>query len=194
MEDKTYNVVISGVGGQGTVLASKLLSEVAARSGLDVKQSEVHGMSQRGGDVISQVRFAKKVYSPLITEGEADVLLSFELLEGLRYISYVKPDGKAIVSTKKIIPSSVGSGSDKYPDNIEDKIKTLIKDVTFVDGEQIALDIGNVRTVNIILLGALSKALPFKLEEWEEAIKVTVPPKTIDVNLKAFSKGRELVN
>ncbi|MBN2542498.1 indolepyruvate oxidoreductase subunit beta [bacterium] len=189
MDKATKSIFITGVGGQGILLASELLTSVAMREGYDAKKSEVHGMAQRGGSVISAVKFGEKVYSPLIAQAEADVLLSFEKLEALRYIKYLAPGGKVIVNTQEIFPGPVSAGLMDYPKDIEDKIKEYAEEAIFIDGLSIAKEVGNVRTVNVVLLGATSYFLPFKKETWKEMIEGNVPPKTIEVNLQAFDKG-----
>jgi len=185
------NVIISGVGGQGTILASKVLSEVALRSGLDVKQSEVHGMSQRGGNVVSMVRFGSAVASPLITKGEADVLLAFEEMEGLRYVSWLRPGGRALISRQQIHPSTVNAGLAKYPAGMEDAIRRACPRTIWIQAFDIARDLGNVRVANVVLLGALSASLPFPPEAWDAALRANVPAKVLDLNLEAFRLGRE---
>lgn len=187
------SVFISGVGGQGIILASELLSDVALRSGYDVKKSEVHGMAQRGGSVISAVKFGEKIYSPLVTEGEADVLLAFEPLEALRTLHYVKETGKVIVNSRPIMPATVASGAADYPENIFDKIKSVVPDVIIIDGISLAKEAGTTRAANVVLLGALSHFLPFSEDDWSEVIKRRVPKKYVDANLKAFKLGREAV-
>lgn len=188
---RTTNIVICGVGGQGIILASNVLCTTAFIEGHDVKKSEVHGMAQRGGSVITHVRFGTKVYSPLIEEGAADYVLAFEKLEALRYLHYVKQKGTIIVNDREIPPMSVLIGTADYPSNIATTLKKRGK-TFFVNAATIALDLGNIRTVNIILLGALSRFLGFKKESWEQAIKENVKAKFVDLNVKAFHKGKEL--
>lgn len=184
----TTNVVICGVGGQGIILASNVLCSVVFSEGLDVKKSEVHGMAQRGGSVITHVRFGKKVYSPLIEEGTSDFMLAFEPLEALRYSPYLKKDGIMIVNDHKIPPMSVLVGAATYPADIDRQLKKRGK-THIVDGTSVALELGNVRTVNIILLGALSKFLDFKKQSWEEAIRDNVKERFVDLNITAFNRG-----
>ncbi len=187
---KTFNIVIVGVGGQGVILASKIISNAAMDAGLDVKQSEVHGMSQRGGSVISHVRIGKKVYSPLVTEGEADVILAFEKLEALRYSHWVKEDGKIIYADTKINPSTVVAGLAQYPDDVDEQLSNLKCQVIKIDAAKLAQEAGNVKAVNTVLVGALSKMLPeIKEETWKEVLKKSVPSKVLEVNLKAFDLG-----
>jgi indolepyruvate ferredoxin oxidoreductase beta subunit len=188
---KATNVVICGVGGQGIILASDVLCHTAYLAGLDVKKSEVHGMAQRGGSVITHVRFGKKVYSPLIEEGTSDYILAFEKLEALRYLYYLKKNGQVIIDNREIPPMSVLVGQAQYPEDIDRKLRKLGK-AKFVDAASIALELGNIRVVNIILLGVLSTFLDFKKELWTEAISDNVKEKFVDLNIKAFSRGREL--
>ena len=191
--DNTISVLIAGVGGQGTVLASKLLATAAAEAGFDVRQSEVHGMSQRGGDVTSHVRFGPNVFSPLISTGEADFILAFEKLEALRNIHLLKKGGLAIVNDKKIIPMSVSAGLAEYPKDINEKLKSKPIDLIMFDADTIAIkDVGNIRTVNVILMGVLSHYLPIDEEIWLNVIKENVPKKAVEANLKAFKIGREI--
>ena len=157
-----------------------------------MKKSEVHGMAQRGGSVITHVKFGKKVYSPLIEEGTADFLLSFEKLEALRYLHYLRKNGQAIVNKREISPMSVLTGAASYPKSIEGKIRKWNK-THFVDADKIALELGNIRTVNIILLGMLATFLTFKQKSWVEAIKKNVKEKFITLNITAFNRGKELI-
>lgn len=187
---KTFNIVIVGVGGQGVILASKIISNAAMVAGLDVKQSEVHGMSQRGGSVISHVRIGKKVFSPLVTEGEADVVLAFEKLEALRYSHWVKPDGKIIYADTRINPSTVVAGLAEYPEDVDKQLENLECNVIKIDAANLAKEAGNVKAVNTVLVGALSKMLPeIKEEVWKEVLRKSLPAKVIEVNLKAFELG-----
>jgi indolepyruvate ferredoxin oxidoreductase beta subunit len=185
------NILMAGVGGQGTLLASEILSEVLMQAGYDVKKAEVHGMAQRGGSVVSHVRFGKKVYSSIIPEGEADVLFGFELLETYRYLPLVKKSGAVVVNSLKIAPPSVALGKSNYPADIADKLKELVANVHVVEGLQLAEEAGNSRTVNTVLLGALSNTLEPTHEQWITAIKSLVPERFLDVNLKAFELGRQ---
>ena len=188
----TTNIVICGVGGQGIILASNVLCYVAFLEGLDVKKSEVHGMAQRGGSVITHVRFGEKIYSPLIEQGKGDIILSFEKLEALRYIHYLKKNGIVIVNDREIPPMSVLTGTVFYPVNIERKLKKSGK-TFFIDAAKIALELGNIRAVNIILLGVLSKFLKFKKESWEKAIKENVKEKFAELNIAAFDRGKNII-
>jgi indolepyruvate ferredoxin oxidoreductase, beta subunit len=192
MDNKVTNVLIVGVGGQGVLLASEVLSETAIQAGLDVKKSEVHGMSQRGGVVTSHVKFGPKVYSPIIPYGQADVLISFEEAEALRAIDWMKKDGLIATSTTRLIPPIATSGKIKYPDDPVDDLRKKFKNVIAIDADSIALELGNPRLVNILLLGVISERLNLGDTTWEEAIKLRVKAKFVDLNLKAFARGREL--
>ena len=191
MSDVT-NVLLVGVGGQGTILASKILTMGLIENGYDVKMSEVHGMSQRGGSVSTQVRFGKKVYSPIIGEGMADFLVAFEEMEVARYAKFLKPDGKMVINRLCIPSLPVLSGQVAYPEHI---IESLKKDfpVLDLDATRIATEIGNPKSANVVLLGALVQALGLTNLDWSDFISRTVKPKFVDVNLKAFQKGREAV-
>ena len=186
------NVLISGVGGQGTILASNVLADVALRSGLDVKQSEVHGMSQRGGNVVSMVRFGERVASPLVAQGEADILLAFEEMEALRYIAWLRPAGRALINRQTINPAPVNAGLAQYPAEIEKTLRAAHPGTLFIDATRIAIEMGNVRVANVILLGAMSLSLGFPLGTWDAALRGSVPPKAADLNLRAFRRGQEI--
>lgn len=190
---KITNILMAGVGGQGTLLASEILTEVLMQAGFDVKKAEVHGMAQRGGSVVSHVRFGKKVYSSIIPEGEVDVLFGFELLETYRYLPLVKQDGAVVVNNLKIAPPSVALGQREYPPAIDEKLQARLKNVRVVDGLALAEQAGNARTVNTVLLGALSNTLEPSHEQWIAAIRSLVPERFQDVNLKAFELGRQAV-
>ena len=185
------NIMIVGVGGQGTLLASRLLGAVLPGMGYDVKISEVHGMSQRGGSVVTYVRYGEKVSSPIIDKGEADFILAFEQLEAARYISYLKPNGKIIMNTQKIDPMPVIIGAMDYPENIPEKIKDLGVDIIPVDALSMAEEAGSAKAVNVVLLGVISKYLGIDPEHFEKAIETTVKPKFIDINKTAYKKGLE---
>ena len=190
---ETFGVFLAGVGGQGIILASEIISTAACLAGLDVKQSEVHGMSQRGGSVVGHVKFGTRVASPLIAEGEADVLLSFEKLEALRHINFLKPTGKVISSDLEILPATVLSGAAEYPRDIWEQIRKIIPDALLISAEELAKQAGSIKSANVVLIGALSPFLPFDEPIWIEAVKKCVPQKTIDTNLKAFELGRNKV-
>jgi indolepyruvate ferredoxin oxidoreductase beta subunit len=192
---ETKNLFLSGVGGQGTILASNILGQVLLNAGYDVKKAEVHGMAQRGGDVTTHFRYGKKVFSPLITQGKVDFLISFELLEALRYINWVKPGGKVILNNHSILPPSVTLGKMEYPKDVEQVFRKHFKDNLWViNGSRIAKELGNIQVANVVLIGALSHFFP-DLEEkrWIGAIKELLPAKLHKINLKAFGKGRESI-
>ncbi len=193
MPGDSYNILIVGVGGQGVLLASEIISEAAMNAGYDVKKSEIHGMSQRGGVVSSHVRVAPKVYSPVIQEGQADILMSFEQAEGLRAISWMKPDGIAIISRTTLIPAIVTSSKKfHYPeDAISDVQKKGVR-VIPVEADKIAGELGNPRLVNTILLGVMSNYVSFDLDLWLETIRSKVKPKLVDINITAFKRGRDI--
>jgi len=189
------NFLIAGVGGQGTVVASDILSDVGSESGFDVKKSDILGLAVRGGSVVSHVRWAKKVNAPMLEEGGADFLIGFEWLETLRRLSYVNPQGTIVVNDCRLVPIMVSSGEMEYPDKefILSELKKATKKVHVIPGLQTALDLGNARTLNIVVMGALSGLLEPSIEIWEEVIKKRVPQKLIDLNLEAFRKGRGLI-
>jgi len=185
----TVNLLLSGVGGQGVVLASYVLSQVALSEGYDVKQSEVHGMSQRGGSVTSHFRFGDKVWEPLVIQGVADILLAFEALEALRYVNWLKPQGLLIYNSLRINPSPVAAGLTTYPEDIDARIAEAHPNVRRVNANDLAQEAGTVKAANVVMLGAVSPALPFASDTWEAVIRRVVPPKTVDVNLEAFRLG-----
>ena len=187
---ETKNIMIVGVGGQGTLLASKLLGRMLLGKGFDVKVSEVHGMSQRGGSVVTYVRWGEKVYSPIIDKGQADVILSFELLEAARWLEYLKPGGRIITNTQQVNPMPVITGAAKYPENLAEKIRATGVDLDAIDALALAEQAGSSKAVNIVLMGRLSKWFDFTEGEWLEAIEQSVPPKFLEMNKKAFSLGR----
>lgn len=187
------SIMIVGVGGQGTLLASRLLGNVIQQNGYDVKVSEVHGMSQRGGSVVTYVKYGKEVNSPVITRGEADIILAFELLEAARYLPYLKKDGKLIVNTQEIDPMPVITGAATYPEDLLGKLKATGANVVDLDAFRIAEEAGSSKAVNVVLIGVLAKNSPFPKEQWIKAIRETVPAKFLEMNLKAFelSYGQE---
>ncbi|MBQ6603713.1 MAG: indolepyruvate oxidoreductase subunit beta [Eubacterium sp.] len=187
----TKNIMIVGVGGQGTLLASKILGRLFVGRGFDVKVSEVHGMSQRGGSVVTYVRFGDKVYSPLIDKGEADFILSFELLEAARWTEYLRKDGILITNTQKTNPMPVITGTAVYPDGIEDNIKGLGLNLDAFDALSLAEQAGSAKAVNLVLIGRLSKHFDYPEEEWITVIRECVPEKFTEMNLKAYKLGRE---
>jgi len=193
MDNKVTNILLSGVGGQGAILASNILAHVFVQAGYDVKKSEVHGMAQRGGDVTTHFRYGKKVYSPLIKFGEVDFLLAFELLEALRYINYCKDGAAIVINDQKILPPAVNLGLAKYPTGIPATFKKYFKDrVHVVKGQEIALGLGNAQAANVVLVGAFSKLIP-EIEDrmWLNALTDLLPKKIQELNVKAFQKGRE---
>lgn len=183
------SVMIVGVGGQGTLLASRILGNVVIEEGYDVKVSEVHGMAQRGGSVVTYVKYGEKVYSPIISEGEADIILSFEELEAYRYLPYLKKGGTLIVNAQEIDPMPVIIGAAKYPEEIIQKLKDKADGVIAIDALALANEAGNGKAVNVVLLGVLAKSSGIAEEKWLEAVRKTVPPKFLDVNVKAFALG-----
>ena len=185
---ETKSIMIVGVGGQGTLLASRILGNAVISQGYDVKVSEVHGMSQRGGSVVTYVRYGEKVYSPIIDKGCADMILAFELLEAKRAVPYLKEGGKIIVNNQQIDPMPVIIGACEYPKNIEDALNAAA-DTTIVDALSLAKQAGNQKAVNVVLIGVMAKNWDIPYEVWTETIKNTVPEKFLEVNLKAFELG-----
>lgn len=189
MEQK--NIMVVGVGGQGTLLTSRIIGKTALSQGYDVKLSEVHGMAQRGGSVVTFVRYGEKVSEPTVEEGQADVIIAFELLEALRYAHFLKKDGVMIVNDQKIQPMTVVIGVAKYPDNIIEQLK---KDhqVHFINGVEISNKLGNSKVLNSVVLGASARYIGFDKQTWLDVVSSTVPPKTIEINTKAFLEGYNL--
>lgn len=185
----TTSVMIVGVGGQGSLLASKLLGHLLTEEGYDVKVSEVHGMSQRGGSVVTYVRFGDKVYSPIICDGEADYIVSFEKIEAARYVSCLKPNGKIVVNTQQIDPMPVIIGAEQYPENILDELKSKNIFVDDMDALGLAEEAGSSKAVNIVLMGRLAKYFDISYDKWISAIEKIVAPKFIEMNKKAFALG-----
>lgn len=190
MAEKVTNIMIVGVGGQGSLLASKLLGQVLLDKGYDVKVSEVHGMSQRGGSVVTYVRFGTKVFSPIVDKGEADFIVSFELLEAARYVEYLAPNGRIVTNTQQIDPMPVITGVASYPENLTEKLNKLGTHVDAMDCLSLAEQAGNVKAVNIVLMGHLSKYFDISEDEWMKALEKCVPAKFLDVNKKAFALGK----
>ena len=184
-----FNIVIAGVGGQGVLMASKVLAESALASAMDVKQNEVHGMAQRGGSVISFVRIGKKVYSPVVMPGTADILISFEPLEALRYSHYLKPGGKLVYNKITINPSTVAAGLAVYPPDLEEQIARACKDAHGIDALAIAKEAGNARAVNMVMVGSVMKNLPIDAQVVEGVVQAISRDKGGDVNLKALKGG-----
>jgi len=186
------NVLMAGVGGQGVILASSILAEVATESGLEVKKSEVHGMAQRGGAVSSHIRFGSKVYSPLIPAGEADIVFGAELLETCRWLPYLKPGGSIIANLQQIDPPAVFRGEMKYPGGLLEKLKQRDPGLIAFNALEQAIALGDARVATIMLAGALSKRLNFEQALWLEKVRELVPQKALEINLQAFQKGRAL--
>ncbi len=189
--DETKTIMLVGVGGQGTILAGQLLAMVAADAGLDVKVSEIHGMSQRGGSVSTVVRVGKKVDSMIADPGCADIVVAFEAIEALRAQQYVREGGRLFVNDERITPVPVNIGVCQMPERVDERLAKI--GATIIDAAGIAREVGSPRSTNVVLVGALSTALPFEVQEWEEAIRRRVPPKTVEANLEAFARGREAV-
>lgn len=187
------SLLLVGVGGQGTILASKVLCAGLVEAGYDVKMSEVHGMAQRGGSVTTQVRFGEKVYSPIIGKGQADILVSFEAMEAIRWLEFLNPKGKAVVNKYEIPSAPILMGNADYPAGVVEKVKEKV-DTSVLDAGKIAEDLGNSKTMNIVLLGALVKAMDLTDIDWEKAIRENVKEKFIDINIKAFNEGMKAVS
>ncbi len=182
-------LMLVGVGGQGTILTSKILSEGFVKFGYDVKMSEIHGMSQRGGSVNTQIRFGDKVYSPMITTGDADVLIAFEKAEAVRYLSWLKRGGTIIVNDHEIYSLPVLTGAAKYPEGVLEKLKSTVKNTVVINATKTAEELGNVRSQNIVLLGAIVRTLGLERLDWAQVIKEFLPDKLHDINIKAFNAG-----
>ncbi|MCH5213156.1 MAG: indolepyruvate oxidoreductase subunit beta [Oscillospiraceae bacterium] len=185
------NIMIVGVGGQGTLLASRILGNVAIKQGYDVKVSEVHGMSQRGGSVVTYVKYGEKVHSPIIDKGEADLILAFEMLEAMRALPFLKKGGRMIANTQKMNPMPVITGAMSYPEDIEKKIAEKV-DLVAVDALSLAEQAGTFKAVNVVLIGLLAASMDVDKEVWIDVIRQTVPERFIDLNLKAFELGYNL--
>jgi len=192
MKEQTTSVVLCGVGGQGILLASEIIAKAAMACGFDVKTNEVHGMAQRGGSVIGQIRYGKKVHSPLVALGTAQVLCSLEQSEALRYADYLMAGGLAVVNAQRIIPVTVSMGAAKYPDNLDAKLKEQFPRLVCFDASVTAIELGNIRTANVVLLGALSNGLELPLDVWHEAVAACVKPQFKELNLRAFDAGRKM--
>jgi indolepyruvate ferredoxin oxidoreductase beta subunit len=189
----SLSVLLSGVGGQGTLLASNIVAEVGLEAGFDVKKSEVHGMAQRGGSVSSHVRWGHEVHSPLIGLGRAEALVAFEQIEALRYLDYLRPGGKALINDHIIVPVTVTTGNAVYPskNQLLQTVRQVTDDITLVPGVEMAESLGNARVNNVVLLGVLSQWIGVEREVWERVIARKVPPRYIDLNISAFAVGRE---
>ena len=193
MSSQIISVVLVGVGGQGILLASEITAQTAMNAGFDVKTNEVHGMAQRGGSVIAQIRYGKEVYSPLAAKGTAHVLCSLEQSEALRYSDYLAEGALAVVNAQQITPVTVSMGAAKYPENVEQKLRDQFSRLIYFDASKKAIELGNIRTANVVLLGALSTGLDLPMEAWYKAIAACVKKQYLDINLKAFEEGRKMV-
>ena len=187
------NIMIVGVGGQGTLLASRILGSVALKKNYDVKVSEVHGMSQRGGSVVTYVKMGDKIHSPIVEKGEADIILAFEQLEALRWADYLKCGGRMVINEQKMDPMPVIIGKAAYPDAIIERINEGCKNIISIDALEIARKCGNIKAVNVVLLGVLAKSTEIEKDIWLDAINEVVPAKFLDVNIKAFEEGYQAV-
>ena len=190
-KNDTKSILLVGVGGQGTILASKILSEGLVRKGYDVKMSEIHGMSQRGGSVTTHVRFGTKVASPVVPEGEADVLVAFEKVEAVRWLKYLRKGGRLVVNDFEIYSLPVLTGAAKYPDEVVEKLEKEVPDLKIFNAGEIAEGLGNIKAQNVVLLGALVKAMGLEDIGWESVLQELVPPKLLELNIKAFRAGLE---
>ncbi|MDF1536987.1 MAG: indolepyruvate oxidoreductase subunit beta [bacterium] len=192
--DRPANILMVGVGGQGTILASELMSRVLLEAGYEVKKSEVHGMAQRGGRVVSHVRFGEKVYSPLIAKGEADILVGFEMAETLRSLDWMIHGARVLADNRAILSYTSQVGQEPYPFDALDRIRSAGFQLDVVEGEALAAKAGEKKTANVVLMGLLARYLPVQREVWEETIRRNMPAKFVDVNLKAFSLGWEQIS
>ena len=190
---KTTSAILVGVGGQGAILTAKVLVNGLMKAGYDVKMSEVHGMSQRGGSVSTQVHWGEKVYSPVIGDGAADLMVAFEKMEAVRYANFLKPDGIAVINDYEMPSSTVAAGMEEYPEGCLEAMEANFTCHT-LDAAKIAMDLGSAKCMNIVLFGAMTKALKLDDIDWEEIIRETVPPKFLDLNLRAYQAGREAVS
>lgn len=186
---KNLNILLVGVGGQGTILASKILTQAALSQGYTVKMSEIHGMAQRGGSVVTQVRLGEKIDSPVIDEGDADLIVAFEQLEGYRWAHYLREKGTLIVNSQKIMPLPVLTGAAEYPDDIVERLRRRLSRVVAVDGLHLATDAGNARATNVVLVGILARFMDFPEEIWQDALKARIPERLLELNRRAFALG-----
>ena len=191
LRQETTSVVLAGVGGQGILLASEIVARAAMVAGLDVKTNEVHGMAQRGGSVVAQIRFGAEVFSPLVARGTARVLGALERIEALRQSDLLAPDGLAVVSSQMIVPVTVSSGQASYPADAEARLRSAFPRLIYLDAVEIAEQLGNRRAANLVVLGAMAGELGLPDEGWQEAIRGSVKPRHVDVNLRAFAAGKE---
>jgi indolepyruvate ferredoxin oxidoreductase beta subunit len=190
---KAMNVSLVGVGGQGILLTSDILAKTATLAGMDVKKSEIHGMAQRGGSVISQVRFGEKVFSPIIADGTSDLLVSFERLEALRWRHLLAPDGKVLINDMNMTPITVSSGQQPAVTDLDARLKAEYPGALFIDAMALAQALGNTRAMNMVIAGALSTLTPFGADVWEQAMRERIPGKLLELNIKAFETGRQAV-
>ncbi|NYT02188.1 MAG: indolepyruvate oxidoreductase subunit beta [Methanosarcinales archaeon] len=193
MSESIRSVVLVGVGGQGILLASEVLARAAMISGYEVKTNEVHGMAQRGGSVVAQVRYGPRVYSPLVARKTAQVLGALEQIEALRFADYLAPDGLAVVNAQAIVPVTVSMGAARYPQDVESRLKAAFPRMAYLRAAEVARSLGSIQAANIVLLGAVSRGLDLPSDAWQEAIRASVKEKFRDLNLKAFETGRCLV-
>lgn len=193
MKQARGNVFLAGVGGQGTLLASEVLGEAFLVGGYDVKKSEVHGMAQRGGAVTTHLRYGPKVFSPLIEAGSADLLVAFEKMEALRFAHFLKPAGAAVVNAQEIMPPSVATGRERYPENVAERLAGAIPNLYLIDALAAALSLHEVRAVNMVMVGAASRLLPLPEDCYVEALRARLPERIVEVNAKAFQAGRALM-
>jgi indolepyruvate ferredoxin oxidoreductase beta subunit len=191
-DNNTTSIVLAGVGGQGILLASEIVAQAAMIAGHDVKTNEVHGMAQRGGSVLAQIRYGKHVNSPLVAKGQAKVLGALEKIEALRYADYLAEDGLVVVNSQIIVPVTVSMGVAEYPEDAEQKLRDTFPRLVYIDAGDLADELGNIRTANVIILGAISNGLDLPNDAWIDAIKKAVKPKFVDINLKAFQIGRDI--
>ena len=192
MSGQITNILLVGVGGQGILLASEILAETFMLAGFDVKKSEIHGMSQRGGSVVSHVRYGKEVFSPIVPEGEGDILFGFELMETCRSLPLLKKGGAVVANDLRIPPPAVLMGQETYPEGLTERISAQFPDFLLVDGQKLATQAGNPRAANTVLLGAVSKRLDIAEKFWLKALEKMVPKKALEINVKAFQLGRSL--
>jgi indolepyruvate ferredoxin oxidoreductase, beta subunit len=190
-ENETKSIVLVGVGGQGILLASEIVAQAAMHAGYSVKTNEVHGMAQRGGSVMAQIRYGKEVHSPLVARRGAHILGALEKVEALRYADVIRPDGLAAVSSEAIMPVTVSSSAARYPEDVEDMLARAFPRLVYIDAPKMAKELGDIRAANIILLGVISRGLDLPLESWEKAIVLCVREKFRDLNLRAFAMGRK---
>ena len=189
-EEETTSIVLAGVGGQGILLASEIIAQAVMRAGHRVKTNEVHGMAQRGGSVIAQIRYGREVHSPLVMEGTARVLGALERIEALRHADYLAPDGLAVVSSQIIVPVTVSTGSVEYPSDAESRLRDTFPRLIYIDAAQEASKLGNIRAANVVIIGAISMELDIPVDYWRKAVASCVPERYREINLKAFDIGR----